>query len=764
MPATIPTFRLLLLLTAASLLSALLPPSVHAGTYWWSGAPAPGVNGFSWSSADQPYWNPWGNGRCETRGTTIAAGNPCVLAWHVPAGLDARAGTISGTLKQANPNFEQHNFVECNGNVVLQGTATAQPFTRTWPDMCSYLSIALKTPTAATTVSAGSQFFEATGLTIELVDPSTPSLNLLSGHEGWKGAAGACIRYGFADAGSGINAVALTNLTTGQAIDAPGYANGAIVTGIGQTDRTPCMAPPGTGAYTMRVAAVDKSGNGASHDFVVSFDVAAPALGVPTVDAGTLADGRELRGTRNEYRPTFAVAASDGHSGLESIQTLLDGVVVANAASWAPSTDLAPGAHTISFRATDAVGNQSSVARSFTVIDDVAPTISIASPTDHGSSEPVLDVTAADDASGIAPTTWTVKVNGATLVASSATPRLQANVGYLVDGTHELRVSIADHAGNVATETLSYDADSGDGLPDAPGLSGLFVLQAPDRVEEGSSHHVRAIAVQDGRPVGGRFELRDGDQMLSSADAARSGMIDLDAAIATAGPLLLVPPADSDLDPVELRYEFVPKPVDPCIAAPLSIGCRDDDNDDDGGGDGDPDPRVGTNTTTIIHVPIPAPVSSPAASGGGAVPQAADVLSPYPRNVIYYINGKPYWNGLPLAESGAPGDHTPPRWKLSVRGERAGSVKRASRLALRLWTSEMSVLSIEPRGAVKRVSVNPRRKLRTIHVRIDRSSMLGRKIARARAGTMLRVTLRITATDKNENRTRPKWVTLRVRV
>lgn len=747
------TIRHLMLLLVVILLTCGIVPSIAAaGSYHWSGTPAAGTNGFSWSSADQPYWNPWSTGRCESRGTTIAAGNPCILAWHVPAGLDAKSGSISGTYKQANPNFEQHNVVECNGTTVLQGTATERAFSRAWPDMCSYLSITLKTPTVATSVSAASQFFDATNLTVDLEDPSVPSLNILSGHEGWKGPGGACIRYGFADSGSGINAVSLTNVSTGQLIDAPSYATGAIVTGVVQTDRSPCMAAPGTGAYVIRVAAVDKSGNGTHHDVVVSFDTTAPALGVPTADGSEIQDGRAFRGSRDEYRPAFTVAASDANSGLASVQMIVDGAVVANAASWTPSSNLAPGTHTITIRAVDAVGNQSTVSRTFTVVDDVVPAISVASPAAAGGSEPVLDVSATDDSSGVAPATWTVLVNGVTLVATSATARLQVDVGYLVDGTHELLVTVADHAGNTATERRSYTVDSGEVQP--PSLSGLFVLQAPDRVAEGSRHQIRAIAVQDGRPVSGRFELHAGDAVLASADAARSGIITLDVTIGVAGPLRLIPPQDSKLDPVDLRYEFVPTVVDPCIAAPLSTGCSDSTTS-----------TTTTNTTTIIHVPGPAASAPPAAAGGGAAqPRPAEMLSPYPSNAIYYINGKPFWNGLPLAESGAPNDRTPPRWRLSVRAERAGSVKRSSRLALRLWTSEMTVLAIQPRGAARRVSVNPRRKLRTIHVRIDRRSVLGRRIASARPGTKLRVSLRITATDKNENRAKPKWVHLRIRV
>ncbi len=754
--------RIALAMLAATTLALPLAAAqpAPAGSYWWTGTPAAGSNGFSYSSADQPYWNPWAGARarCESRGTTIPAGNPCILAWHVPTGLDALGGSISGTYKHANAAFEQHNVVECNGTTVLQGTATITSFTRSWADMCGYLSIGLVTPLAPATVAAASQFFEATSFTINLVDSSDPRLTRLTGHEGWHGSGGACIRYGFSEFGSGLVATMLSNITNGRIIDSASFDNGGIVTGVTSTDRTPCMAAPGTGTYRLRATATDKSGNVALHDVTISFDVTPPAIGAPTIDGAPLADELELRGSVGGYRPTFAIPASDGHAGLASTEVLLDGVRVSSGASWTPASDLEPGAHTVTFRAVDGAGNAATASRRFHVVDDVAPVLERTSPAASGGSEPVLDIAARDDLSGLEPTSWTVTVNGRVLVASSTSWRLLADVGYLVDGTHHVRVSITDRAGNVAVDTFDYVADSGDGEPDAPGLTGLYLMQSPDRVEEGSTYHVRAIAVDAGRPVAGRFELRAGDRVLAAADAARSGQVDLDATIDVAGPLVLHPPSGSTLDPVELRYEFVPAPLDPCVAAPLSAACTGTAGGTDGsaGGSG----SNGSSSPTIITVPVPAAIPAPAASAAGG---GASLPVGYPRDVVYFVHGRPYWNGLPLAESGAKGDKVPPRWRMTLRRERAGSVRRHRRIAIRLWTNEMTVLSITPAGSRRVFSVNPRRRTRTIHVRFDRRSALGRRFARTRPGQVVSVRLRVVATDKNENRAWPRTIVMRVR-
>jgi hypothetical protein len=753
---SIPTRAVLVATIAISLLALVLAPRpAVAASYWWTGAPAAGSNGFSFSTADQPWWNPWhGHGRCETRGATIPAGNPCILAWHVPAHLDARGGSISGTYKHANPAFEQRNTVECNGTTTLRGTSTIQTFNRAWPDMCSYLSIAVLTPTQSATVSAASQFFDATAFSVELVDSHPPVVELVDGHAGWKGAAGACIRYVLSELGSGLQDASLLNVTTGQVLDAPSWATSAIVTGVGRSDRTPCLAPPGTGTFTIRAAVTDKSGNHARHDVLVSFDVTPPALGVPQADGTELADGRRFHGSADEYRPTFTVAASDAHSGLASVQVLLDGVVVAGGTSWRPPSNLAIGSHVVAFRATDHVGNVAMASRTFTVVDDVPPTILVQSPDPSGGTEPVLDVTADDDHVGLEPTTWSVRVNGQLLVAGSSTRRLQAGIGLLVDGAHRLEVQVADRAGNVATLPIGYVADSGDGLPDPPADGGLFLVQSPAHVEEGTVHRILAIASRYGRPVSGHYELRNGDQLVASVEASRYGVVDLQARIDVAGPLQLHAPAGSGIDPVTMTYAFVPAPVDPCIAQPLGAGCS--------GSSGDGVMPGGSSTTMIIQLQQPASADGAAgATGGGATNVPG---SPWPVDVVYYVNGVPYWNGLPLAESGAPLDRVPPVWRMSLLHERSGTVRRTGRIALRLWTNEMSVLSISPHGSPRRISVNPRRKLRTIHVRYDRRSPLGRRIARARRGSVVVVRMRVVATDRNENATAPRTLTLRVRV
>jgi hypothetical protein len=726
----------------AYLAFAALPCTAAAGTYWWSGTPTAGSNGFAFTSADQPWWNPWG-GHCESRGATIPAGNPCVFTWTVPAGLDARGGSISGTYKQANPAFEQRNVVECNGTTTLQGTAAVQSFTRSWPDMCGYLNLWLLTPSAATAVSAGSQYFTADSFGIELVDPTNPTIGIVSVPSGWRAPADACIRSALADSGSGLVAATATHVESGATLDSASWASASIVTGVTSAERSACVGARGTGVHTIRISAADRSGNGATRDQQVAVDASAPSIRPLTIDGEVVVDGFVVRGSRAGYRPAIEVGASDPHAGVAAVELRLDGAPVPLVdGAWHPDADLALGRHVLTVRATDAVGNAAASTTTIDVVDDVAPAFTIDAPGASGGNEPVLDLTARDDRSGIDPASWTVLVDGEVLAIGSATNRLLAPVGSLVDGPHEIRIRVADAAGNVATTDLTYLADSGDDLPELGAPTGMRVVRSPQRVEEGGNYRVVAIAARAGRPVDGTFELRSGDRVLASGSSTPTGVVDLAARIDVAAPLHLHAPAGSGIDAARITYEFVEAP--PAV---------DPDPAPDGGG---ARPQLPGGTTTIVqlHPALGLPGAAAGAVAGGGPP----------RDVVYYVDGIAYWNGLPLAESGAPMDRTPPTWRLTLRAERAGSVRRAGRIALRLWTSELSVLTIEPAGAPRRVSANPRRTLRTIHVRYGARSALGRRIQRARPGSIVPVRMRVVATDRNENRSRPRWVTIRVRV
>lgn len=755
------------LLTLAA--CAIFAPAANAGTYWWSGAATAGSNGFSFPTT--AGYNAWAN-HCETIAGSYVTDQRCILSWNTPANLDAVAGSWTGDYRHANPNFEMQIPVDGNGTTTYQGTSTRATFNRTWADMGAYAQIHLRAE-ANVSVSAASQDFNAGTFTIQLVDPYNPGVSFTSGHTGWKGPGGACVRYAASDAGSGVSATSLTNVTTGAVYENPGFDPGTVTTGVFNVDRNCVNVPaPGTGNYTIRAAVADKSGNGASVDTVMSFDTTAPAVGIPQFAAADVTNGQEFRGSNGQYRPSFSFTASDAHSGLASTQILLDGVVQSNTTSWTPGADLALGSHTLTVRATDAVGNQSSVVRTINVIDDVAPTFTVASPGATGDNEPVLDITAADDHSGVAPATYTVTVNGASLVATTATNRLQANIGALVNGTHTIVVTVKDAQNNTGQETITYEANSGDGTPAVPPdkLTGTYLFASPSgSINHGSDVRIAAVMAENGRPVPGRAEVHKDATTLAGKDLSQWGVVDMQVTITTEGPITLHPPSGSGLATETINYTYVP-PNDndltggtACDTNPSLPQCQTGGGGGGTGGDGGTGGTGGDGgSTTVIYC------GTPNAPSNCKTPVPGTCSGPWSCNTVELCRGTTNlrcYNGLPVGDSGVKGvDRVAPRFNMKpIRMKKAWVLKR-KQLRVRLWTSELSVVRTQTAGDRLRATASARRKWRVIGLRVNPRSAVYRQIKKAKPGSLVKVRVRVLVQDKAGNRTKNRWYTMKFRV
>lgn len=719
------------LLSAATLLlvSMLAPALAPAATYWWSADSSlmTAGNGFQWTG-DSVRMNYWAN-RCEARsGTTYSLGTGCSLSWYPPANLDPTAGNWTGTHRSSSGQFRVLRTVDGNGTTVVQSANAAASYTREWPDMGSYIRMTFES-TAAQTVSTGTaQFATMDSFAIALVDPYSPGLNILSGHEGWKGPGGACIRYGFGEAGSGLQATSLVNVTTGAVYDNPGYGSANVTTGVFQNDRN-CVSigALASGHYTLRASAVDKSGNPASSDFVVSFDTTAPAMTTMTSGGTPVTDGRIFAGSGEGYRPSFSIGASDAHSGLASVQAYLDGNLVANAASYAPAANLALGTHTLLFRATDAVGNQAQVSRTFVIVDDVAPTITVLEPVADGSNEPILDATAADDHAGLDASSWTVSVNGVQLPASG-TNRLQMGLGRLANGTHTIVVRVRDNAGNERVETIEHVASQDAYTP--PSHTGLFAISTPQVVYEDGSFHIIALAVKDGRPLAGqRFELLPpgSSTAIAGKNATADGSVDMLVEHAVEGPLLLTMPG-SGLDPIPIEYTYHAKGTAPyCQTNPQDASCLAPTT---GGDHGTGTGGTGTGTGT----------------GGSSTSTSTTNVT---NNITNVVN---------TGTSGGPNDKVPPRVLVRPARTKAGVVRRSRRLYLRVTSNERANYTILPVGNRGAIRIAMRKQTRLVRVRV--TGNLLRRIQRAR-GRYVVVAIRVVGIDPNKNITR-KTVRLRI--
>lgn len=721
-----PRILLLFLFAIALVVPLVLPSLASANVYWWNADASlmTAANGFQWTG-DSVRMNYWSN-RCEARsGTTYSVGTGCSLSWYPPANLDPQSGSWQGTHRSSSGEFRVVRTVDGNGTTVVQSGNTPATYTRSWADMGTYIRMTFES-TAAQTISTGTaQYATMDSFAIALNDPYSPGLNILDGYAGWKGPSGACIRYGFGEAGSGLDATSLSNVTTAAVYDSPSYASGSVTTGVFQNDRNCVGVPaPGTGTYTLRAAAVDKSGNYASNDFNVSFDTTAPALSGVTSGGTAVTDGRVFAGSGEGYRPSFSIAASDGHSGLASVQAYLDGGLVANAASYTPSSDLALGTHTIMFRASDNVGNQAQVQRSFLIVDDVSPIVAITEPTANGSNEPLLDVTATDDHSGVDASTWTVSVNGVQLPAAGTT-RLQMSLGRLANGTHTIIVKIKDNSGNERVTEIQHVANQDTYTP--PSLNGLFAITGPTIVYEDGSFHLIALAVKDGRPlVGQRFELLPPGSATAIAgkNSTADGSVDILVEHAVVGPLTLTMPG-SGLAPITISYTFHVKGSTPfCTQYPADPSCQrqlagDGSTSGSGAGSG------GTST------------SGTSGSGGTSGTNQTGT-------------------------SGTASDKTPPRVFVRLaRKTKPGVVRRARQVFIRIATNERSnysLLLVGNRKATRIAMTKKRSQARVIRIKL--TGRLLTRIHRARTKYVV-IPVRIVGIDPNKNIVR-KTIRLRV--
>jgi uncharacterized membrane protein YgcG len=708
----------------------MLPALAQANVYWWSADSnlMNSTNGFAWTG-DSVRLNYWAN-RCEARsGTTYSVGTGCSLSWYPPANLDPQGGNWTGTHRSSSGQFRVVRTVDGNGTTVVQSANTAASYTREWADMGSYIRMTFEA-TAAHSVGTGTaQFASMDSFAIALNDPYPPGLNILEGHGGWKGPGGACIRYGYGEAGSGLNATSLSNVNTGAVYDNPSYASGNITTGVFQNDRN-CVGvgAPGTGTYTLRAAAVDKSGNYVSNDFAVSFDTTAPAVSAIISGGTPVTDGRVFAGSSAGYRPGFSITASDAHSGLGSVQAYLDGSLVANAGSYTPPSNLALGTHTILFRATDNVGNQSQVQRSFLVVDDVAPVVTIAKPEANGSNEPLLDVAATDDHSGVNASSWTVTVNGVQLPASGTT-RLQMSLGRLANGTHTIIVKVKDQAGNERVTTIQHEATQDTYTPPSP--TGLFSITGPLVVYEDGSFHLIALAVKDGRPLAGqRFELLPpgSTTAIAGKTSAADGSVDMLIEHAVEGPLTLTMPG-SGLTPILIEYTFHPKgSAAYCDQNPDEAACKRTITGTGTGG-------TGTGGTSG---------GSTGGDGSGAGGTSG---------------GSGGTSGGDAGTSGGANDKVAPKFTLKAVATKAGVVKRTGMLVLRFTSNERANYTIQPVGSrVAKISTT-NTKPRVLRIKLTGALL---KRIRAAKGKFVIVKVRVVGIDPNKNVVR-KTITLRIK-
>ena len=167
----------------------------------------------------------------------------------------------------------------------------------------------------------------------------------------------------------------------------------------------------------------------------------------PSIDVGSASDGTY------GYDESFVVDVdvADDVSGVHSVQITLDGSQVTDGQT-IDLRDFALGEHRLEVVAEDVAGNTTSSSITFTVVDEVAPTVAITSPTagtyEHHEQLPV--VVHADDAkSGLAGLS-------VTLDGTPVDPDGTLDLLGLSLGGHVLSVTASDVSGNITKASVTF--------------------------------------------------------------------------------------------------------------------------------------------------------------------------------------------------------------------------------------------------------------------------------------------------------------------
>lgn len=199
---------------------------------------------------------------------------------------------------------------------------------------------------------------------------------------------------------------------------------------------------------------------------VVFFDVPA---GNPDTTAPVIAITAPSGTVYYDPAPRIRVEYSDAGSGVASgsLAVSVDGQALAGCVAGTASAvctppALAAGYHQITAEIADLAGNHGTTSASFQlVLDGEPPVLRIAAPEPRVEQDttPAVLVEFSDGVSGVDPATLEVKVDGASIRSSCtlSTGSAACEPQVLGAGSHTVTAEIADHAGNHATASSSFD-------------------------------------------------------------------------------------------------------------------------------------------------------------------------------------------------------------------------------------------------------------------------------------------------------------------
>ena len=229
---------------------------------------------------------------------------------------------------------------------------------------------------------------------------------------------------------------------------------------------TPTLATGSTiladGNHTLTVLIKDKAGNTATASSTFSVDTSAPDIHIIQPASGSILN---VASTPLEvrYGVNETIDPNTLHVSLDGIDKTAGLTVTATSATGTLAT-LSEGSHTITAQIADLTGNIGNASATL-LIDTIKPVLTIASPAGPvNTATPAALAHYSDAGSGINTASVHVFVDGSDVTAAfsigndSAAGVISAG-GALSEGAHQLRVTVADRATNVADVSSSFLVD-----------------------------------------------------------------------------------------------------------------------------------------------------------------------------------------------------------------------------------------------------------------------------------------------------------------
>ncbi len=429
---------------------------------------------------------------------------------------------------------EAGSTVRLYEGVTLLGTGTADVSTGAWTVTSSSLAEGSHTLTARAVDTAGNTGTASTGFAITIDQTSAIPTGLAL--------SGATNSGSLADALTNAVAPAITGTAeAGAMVTLYGGGSTASATADGSGHWSATITGLGEGAHTLTAAAVDVAGNTsqASAGLVISIDRTGPGLSAPTADTA---------GPSGQFTPILSGTAEVG-----SVVTLYDGssngaavlgvATVGGTGLWSITTpELGGGTYTMTARALDAAGNETSTNTSLSVTGRVGVPGSLQLVSDSGVAGDGITNVVSPTLTGTALAGATVSLySGLTLMGTGTADAgtglwTITSTGTLATGSAYTLNAKIDAYGTVLTSsglTVTIDTTA----PDQPGALALQAGSDSGSVGNDRITNLEAVTVTGTAEARSVVTLyRDnGNTALGTATASDSGAWSLSTGSLAAG-------------------------------------------------------------------------------------------------------------------------------------------------------------------------------------------------------------------------------------